>query len=106
MKYDKNKNMNSFNNVAYILKLLWKASPFRIFATLFRIISEQVFYVFFFVYLTQYIFTAIETKEKYSNLLIMIGFACMCHIGIHILSAWYTYYTLEMTLKFISTYLL
>jgi ATP-binding cassette subfamily B protein len=93
LKYDKNKNMNSFNNVAYILKLLWKASPFRIFATLFRIISEQVFYVFFFVYLTQYIFTAIETKEKYSNLLIMIGFACMCHIGIHILSAWYTYYT-------------
>jgi ATP-binding cassette subfamily B protein len=89
---NKNTKINNFSNIGYILKLLWKASPFRILATILRTITEQVFYVFFFVYLTQYIFTAIETRTKYSDLIIMITFACICHIGIHILSAWYGYY--------------
>lgn len=83
---------NSINNVGYILKMLWHASPFRIVATMFRTITEQVFHVFFFVYLTMYIFTAIETNSSYYDLLWVVGFACLLHIGIHFLSAWYNYY--------------
>jgi len=93
MKEKNEQKVSNFNNIGYILKLLWEASPFRIFATIFRITAEQLFYVFFFVYLTQYIFTAIETNSSYYELILFIGFGCICHIGIHILSAWYTYYT-------------
>lgn len=89
----KEQTISNFNNIKYILGILWEISPFRIFATLFRITTEQVFYVFFFVYLTQYTFTAIETNSNYYDLLFIVGVGCICHIGIHILSAWYTYYT-------------
>lgn len=87
------KQKNGLGNVFYIIGLIGKANPFRIIATLCRIVIEQVFYVFFFVYLTQYIFTAIETGVEYKELLFMVTLACILHIGIHIMSAWYTYYT-------------
>lgn len=88
-----NENKGSMKNVFYILKMIHEASRSRIIISLLRTTTEQVFYVFFFVYLTQYIYTAIETNIPYKNILIMVGVACGLHIGIHFLAAWYTYYS-------------
>ena len=55
--------------------------------------------MFFFVYLTQYIFQCIERNTPFSNLLIFVGIACLLHMVVHFMCAWYVYYLKVRTPK-------
>ena len=59
-------------NVWYILKLLWQADKGIVIYTMYKNISEVIFYVYFSVYMTQYIFTCIEEKTAFNNLFVMV----------------------------------
>lgn len=86
------KKGNNFSNVGYIIKLIWKADKGTVIYTLYKNISEIIFYVFFFVYLTQYIYTCIVDKTPFSNLFRMVSIACLLHVVTHLVSAGHAYY--------------
>lgn len=76
----------------YALKQVWKADKKLLIFTLFKNSIEQVFYVFFFVYLTKYIFNCIERNISYKNLLCFLIVACSLHVVIHFICGWYEAY--------------
>lgn len=80
------------NNIGYILKMMWEADKGTIIYTFYKVISEQVFYVFFGVYLTQYIYTCIEKKTAYNELMMTVLILCIAHIAVHFVSAGHAYY--------------
>lgn len=79
-------------NLMYALKQVWKADKKLLIFTLFKNSIEQVFYVFFFVYLTKYIFNCIERNISYKNLLWFLIVACSLHVAIHFICGWYEAY--------------
>lgn len=79
-------------NLMYALKQVWKADKKLLIFTLFKNSIEQVFYVFFFVYLTKYIFNCIERNISYKNLLLFLIVACSLHVVIHFICGWYEAY--------------
>ena len=79
-------------NLMYALKQVWKADKKLLIFTLFKNSIEQVFYVFFFVYLTKYIFNCIERNISYKNLLCFLIVACSLHVVIHFICGWYEAY--------------
>ena len=79
-------------NLMYALKQVWKADKKLLIFTLFKNSIEQVFYVFFFVYLTKYIFNCIERNISYKNLLWFLIVACSLHVVIHFICGWYEAY--------------
>ena len=74
------------------MKQIWKADKLLLVFTLFKNSIEQVFYVFFFVYLTKYIFNCIENNIEYSRLFRFLVIACSGHICIHFICGWYETY--------------
>ena len=86
------KKHSTISNLVYTLKQVWRADkPLLVFA-LFKNAIEQVFYVFFFVYLTKYIFNCIENNIPYENLFWFLVIACSGHIVIHFICGWYEAY--------------
>ncbi len=79
-------------NLMYALKQVWKVDKKLLIFTLFKNSIEQVFYVFFFVYLTKYIFNCIERNISYKNLLWFLIVACSLHVVIHFICGWYEAY--------------
>lgn len=94
MKREKKENeeKGSFSNVAYMMKMLWKSSKSLVVYTIYKNITENVFYVFFFVYMTQYIYTCIEQQTPFNNLFWFILILCICHIVVHLTSAGHMYW--------------
>ena len=74
------------------MKQIWEADKLLLVFTLFKNSIEQVFYVFFFVYLTKYIFNCIENNIEYSRLFWFLVIACSGHICIHFICGWYETY--------------
>ena len=74
------------------MKQIWEADKLLLVFTLFKNSIEQVFYVFFFVYLTKYIFNCIENNIEYSRLFRFLVVACSGHICIHFICGWYETY--------------
>ncbi len=74
------------------MKQIWEADKLLLVFTLFKNSIEQVFYVFFFVYLTKYIFNCIENNIEYSRLFRFLVIACSGHICIHFICGWYETY--------------
>ena len=89
---DMDKKHSTFRNLRYALKQVWKADKKLLVFTLFKNAIEQVFYVFFFVYLTKYIFNCIERDIPYSSLFRFLVIACSLHIVIHFICGWYEAY--------------
>ena len=88
---------NTFRRISYALKLVWQADKILLLFTLFKNAIEQVFYVFFFVYLTKYIFNCIERNIAYSKLFWFLIFACLGHVCVHFICGWYeTYRKIKM----------
>lgn len=86
------KKHSTISNLFYTLKQVWRADkPLLVFALIKNAI-EQVFYVFFFVYLTKYIFNCIENDIPYENLFWFLVIACSGHIVIHFICGWYEAY--------------
>lgn len=96
---------HGIKNIKYMMKMLWRADKGTVIYTLYKNIGEEIFYVFFFVYMTQYIYTCIEQKTPFNQLLRFIIVLCICHVVIHIVSAGHSYYMkLHMPLVYKSIY--
>jgi len=89
----KNKKHSPAENIFYILKTLWKGSPFFIVLTFIKNVGEGVFGAFFGIYLTTKIFAAIENGTDFPRVLAVIAALCLCHVVIHIISATHQYLT-------------
>ena len=86
------KKDSSLRHLLYAMKQIWEADKLLLVFTLFKNSIEQVFYVFFFVYLTKYIFNCIENNIEYSRLFWFLVIACSGHICIHFICGWYETY--------------
>lgn len=78
---------SSLSNVLYMLKILWQGSPGYVIYTFIKEFNENVFWTIFSIYLTQWIYTAIENKTPFTVLAAFVGAMCLGHIGIHITAA-------------------
>lgn len=83
---------SSLRHLLYAHKQIWEADRKLLVFTLFKNSIEQVFYVFFFVYLTKYIFNCIERDIEYSTLFRFLVIACSLHVVIHFICGWYETY--------------
>ena len=83
---------STMRRTGYALKQIWNADKLLLIFTLFKNSIEQVFYVFFFVYLTKYIFNCIERDIPYEKLFWFLVAACMGHVCIHFICGWYETY--------------
>ncbi|MBO4494346.1 MAG: ABC transporter ATP-binding protein [Clostridiales bacterium] len=94
---EKKKRDSTFKQLRYALKQVWDADRFLLPFTLFKNSIEQIFYVFFFVYLTKYIFNCIERNIEYSKLFWFLIIACSGHVCVHFICGWYeTYRKIKM----------
>ncbi|MGN0495034.1 MAG: ABC transporter ATP-binding protein [Lachnospiraceae bacterium] len=84
--------MRSKGNLRYVIKTVGAADKGLVWFTLIKNAMEQIFYVFFFVYLTKYIFECIEKNIAYSKLFWFLVMACSLHIVIHFMCGWYECY--------------
>lgn len=91
------KKDSMFKQLRYALKQVWDADRLLLIFTIFKNSIEQIFYVFFFVYLTKYIFNCIERNIEYSKLFWFLIFACLGHVCVHFICGWYeTYRKIKM----------
>lgn len=92
MSKDMEKKDRSLKHLFYALRQIWESDRLLLVYTLFKNSIEQVFYVFFFVYLTKYIFNCIERNVEYSKLFWFLVVACSLHVCIHFICGWYETY--------------
>ncbi|MBR5975755.1 MAG: ABC transporter ATP-binding protein [Clostridiales bacterium] len=91
------KKESTWKQLRYALRQVWDADRLLLPFTLFKNSIEQIFYVFFFVYLTKYIFNCIEHNIAYSKLVTFLAVACFGHVCIHFICGWYeTYRKIKM----------
>lgn len=84
IKKDKN---SSISNVIYMLKILWQGSRGYVIYTFIKELVENVFWTIFSVYLTEWIYRAIENETPFAVLASFVGAMCIGHICIHITAA-------------------
>ncbi|MDE5992821.1 MAG: hypothetical protein K2G87_07190, partial [Oscillospiraceae bacterium] len=82
----KNKS-SSLSNVMYMLKILWHGSRGYVLYTFVKELTENVFWTIFSVYLTEWIYEAIEKETPFAALASFVGAMCIGHICIHISAA-------------------
>ena len=88
MKAKKEKPKHSaLSNVMYMLKILWRGSKGYVIYTFIKEFNENVFWTIFSVYLTEWIYVAIENKTPFTALASFVGAMCIGHICIHITAA-------------------
>lgn len=81
------KKPSSFSNVLYMLKILWHGSKGYVIYTFIKEFNENVFWTIFSVYLTEWIYVAIENKTPFTALASFVGAMCIGHVCIHITAA-------------------
>ena len=86
MKKKKGKN-SSMSNVMYMLNILWHGSRGYVLYTFIKEFAENVFWTVFSVYLTEWIYEAIENETPFAVLVSFVGAMCIGHICIHISAA-------------------
>lgn len=82
----KGKN-SSMSNVMYMLNILWHGSRGYVLYTFIKEFAENVFWTVFSVYLTEWIYEAIENETPFAVLVSFVGAMCIGHICIHISAA-------------------
>ena len=82
----------TFGQLKFALKQVWEADKLLLVFSIFKNSIEQIFYVFFFVYLTKFIFNCIERNISYKKLLIFLIVACSLHVCVHFICGWYEAY--------------
>ncbi len=87
MKEKKKQKYSSISNIFFMMKTMWQGSKGYVFYAFFKEITENIFRVFFSVYMTMYIYVSIENKTPFKTLLVFIGGMCLGHVCIHISSA-------------------
>ena len=87
MKQKQKDKQSALSNVMYMLKILWHGSKGYVIYTFIKEFNEDVFWTIFSVYLTEWIYIAIENKTPFTALVSFVGAMCIGHIGIHITAA-------------------
>ncbi len=82
----------TFGQLKFALKQVWEADKLLLVFSIFKNSIEQIFYVFFFVYLTKFIFNCIERNISYKNLFIFLIVSCSLHVCVHFTCGWYEAY--------------
>lgn len=80
------------SNIGYIMKMLWKGDKGIVFYSMFKAMTENIFYVFFFVWLTKYIYSCIDRRAPFSELVGVVLIMCGIHVLLHISSAGHQLY--------------
>lgn len=75
------------SNVMYMLKILCHGSCGYVIYTFVKEFAENVFWTIFSVYLTEWIYEAIENETPFAVLVSFVGAMCIGHICIHISAA-------------------
>lgn len=88
----KKNGKDDISNIIYMIKLIFQANPSRLFVSIIREIIDKIFYVFFSVYLIQYMYLCIERQIGFKSFLIVITVACVGQGLLHIFTVWYQYY--------------
>lgn len=83
----KKENSSALSNVMYMLKILYHGSRGYVIYTFVKEVAENVFWTIFSVYLTEWIYIAIEDKTPFATLASFVGAMCIMHICIHIICA-------------------
>lgn len=83
----KNQSPSALSNVLYMLKILWDGSRGYVLYTFIKEFCENVFWTVFSVYLTAWIYEAIENETPFAALVSFVGAMCIGHICIHITCA-------------------
>ena len=83
---------STWKQLRYALKQVWQSDKLLLIFTIFKNSIEQIFYVFFFVYLTKYIFNCIEHGVEYRRLFWFLIIACTGHVVVHFICGWYETY--------------
>lgn len=86
-KLNKANKISSFSNVMYMLNILFRGSKGYVIYTFIKEFNENVFWTIFSVYLTEWIYVAIENKTPFTALATFVGAMCIVHICIHITAA-------------------
>lgn len=89
---DKKDKMSVAGSMAYTIKMIWNADKGCVIYSFYKNCTEEIFHAFFFVYVTQIIYTYIEKRMPYERLARFIIIFCILHIIIHIASAGHAYY--------------
>lgn len=84
---EKKQKQSSLSNVAYMLGVMWQGCKGYVLYTFIKEFVENVFWTVFSVYLTEWIYIAIENKTPFTMLASFVGAMCIGHICIHICSA-------------------
>ena len=92
----RNDKQSSLSNVLYMLKILWQGSPVYVFFTFFKEVGEGIFWTFFSVYMTEYIYLSIERKTPFTALAAFVGAMCLGHVLIHLISATHQYFSKQL----------
>ena len=87
MKSKEKPKYSALSNVSYMLKILWRGSKGYVIYTFIKEFNENVFWTIFSVYLTQWIYMAIENKTPFTVLASFVGAMCIGHICVHITAA-------------------
>lgn len=83
----RNKKTSSASNVFYMLKILFHGSRGYVIFTFVKEFVESVFWTIFSVYMTEWIYKAIENETPFAALASFVGAMCVGHICIHITAA-------------------
>ena len=83
----KEEKNSSLSNVMYMLNILWHGSRGYVLYTFIKEFTENVFWTIFSVYLTEWIYIAIENETPFTALASFVGAMCIGHICIHIMAA-------------------
>lgn len=89
---EKQEKYTPVKNICFLLKELWNADKLLVIYTLFKALSENIYYVFSYVWLTKYIYRCIELGTPFNEFTKVIVIICVIHIMIHISSAGHQYY--------------
>ena len=91
METNKNK-MSVPSSMWYTLKAIWRGDKGCVIYSFFKNCTEEVFTAFFFIYLTQKIYTFIEEGIAYHSLVAILICFCLGQVLIHLSSAGYAFY--------------
>lgn len=83
----KEEKNSSLSNVMYMLNILWHGSRGYVLYTFIKEFTENVFWTIFSIYLTEWIYIAIENETPFAALASFVGAMCIGHICIHIMAA-------------------
>ena len=86
-KESKKEKQPVLSNIMYMLKIMCRGSRGYVIYTFIKEFTENVFWTIFSVYLTEWIYIAIENKTPFTMLASFVGAMCIGHICIHISAA-------------------